>query len=94
MKMLQRPPFIQVLLAILLLSIATGASAREASKLGPNGEGGACPGAIETDEQDLPATKRAQAAPRAKAKAAPALRSGADTTTRPRWHSFLPGMFR
>lgn len=87
-----------LLLSLLLLSAGSMAGAREVRLHGPNGDGG-CPDA---------ATPAATAAP-AKATTTPAIRAtkikpvvtvrssgGDDNTTShaPRWHSFLPGMFR
>lgn len=87
------------LVAFLLFAVATTASAREVSKQGPNGNGGSCPGVAVTADVEAvaaaTASKRQSSPARAKAPpAAPMLRSGSDDTSRPRWHSFLPGMFR
>lgn len=92
--------------ALLLLTCAAlgtfsvGVSAREVRLQGPNGEGGTCPTAAATEAEVAdPAVAGKRASTRAKAKAAPMSRSsgggdGSDTANRPRWHSFLPGMFR
>ena len=87
---------------LLLLCLAAGAEARDIRMHGPNGDGGgSC-----SDESSTPL---ANLVPAAKATAAPAHRAGkpkAPTALRsggggddvgmhaPRWHSFLPGMFR
>ena len=85
--------------SLLLLCLCTGAYARDIRMHGPNGDGGSC-----TDESSaplaalVPAKPIPAAIPRAgKPKAPTALRSGGDDSTgmhAPRWHSFLPGMFR
>lgn len=90
---------------LLLLCLATGAQARDIRMHGPNGDGGgSC-----ADESNaplaslLPSTKAAATAPvhrAGKPKAPTALRSGGGGggddigMHAPRWHIFLPGMFR
>jgi hypothetical protein len=84
---------------LLLLCASAMAGAHEVRMHGPNGDGGSCP-----DPKEVPAAVVAPAAKssvsavgHAKAKAPPAFRAGADddsSTHMPRWHSFLPGMFR
>lgn len=80
-----------------LLILSAGVSAREARLQGPNGDGGTCPevAAVDTDTAPAPAASK-RAAVREKPKATPMSRggSGGESTTRPRWHSILPGMFR
>ena len=86
--------------SLLLLCLCTGAYARDIRMHGPNGDGGSC-----TDESSaplaalVPAKPIPAAIPRAgKPKAPTALRSGGGGDDigmhAPRWHSFLPGMFR
>lgn len=84
----------RLLLAASLFALSAGASARDVRMHGPNGDGGSCPDATEETDAPVPAPKRTQAGARDKAKSAPMMRSAGDSTTRPRWHSFLPGMFR
>jgi len=86
---------------LLLLCICAGANARDIRMHGPNGDGGgSCADESATPLADLaPVAKAAPATlPRSgKPKAPTALRSGGDDSTgmhAPRWHSFLPGMFR
>lgn len=86
-------------LALALLALSMGAVAREVRHQGPNGDGGDCPIAAAEAETGTPAPARRAADPRGKAKASPMVRGsggndGEGATARPRWHSFLPGMFR
>ncbi|NUS39743.1 MAG: hypothetical protein HOQ02_12070 [Lysobacter sp.] len=90
---------------LLLLCLAAGAQARDIRMHGPNGDGG---GSCADDSSAplanlLPATRATPAAPLhrdGRPKAPTTLRSGGssggdDTGMHaPRWHSFLPGMFR
>jgi hypothetical protein len=84
-------------LLVLLLCCASSLSlARDVQLHGANGEGGSevCP-----EQAAPPATiKRAAPASRGKAKAPASLRGGGGDDDvgphTPRWHSFLPGMFR
>lgn len=74
------------------------AGAREVRLQGANGDGGDCR-ELRTQQQEDPASAvtakpPAHAAARGKTGTAPMARSGGDTSARPRWHSFLPGMFR
>lgn len=94
MTVLRRSRTVRLLLAASLFTLSVGASARDVRLHGPNGDGGSCPDAIEESQAPAPAPKRAQAGTRDKAKSAPMMRSAGDSATRPRWHSFLPGMFR
>jgi hypothetical protein len=87
-------------LCLLLLSVSSIASARDVRLHGANGDGGACPDA--TPAPAAPATTTAaKPAPttvgRGKTKAPILFRAGGDDDVgphTPRWHSFLPGMFR
>ena len=86
---------------LLLLCVCMGAQARDIRMHGPNGDGGgSCADESSTPLAELiPVAKAAPAAlPRGgKPKAPTALRSGGDDSTgmhAPRWHSFLPGLFR
>jgi hypothetical protein len=86
-----------VLVIAVLLALSAGAAAREVHMQGPNSGGGTCPDARIDDNSSAPAPQvPKRVAARDKAKAAPMLRSGGDNsdTSRPRWHSILPGMFR
>jgi hypothetical protein len=85
-------------LCLFLLCSSAMVSARDVRMHGANGDGGACAepaspaGAIATTAK--PATTTA--ASHAKIKAPTLFRGGDDDATphMPRWHSFLPGMFR
>ena len=85
----------RMLVLALLLCVALPVAARDVRMLSPNG-GGDCPAMQDDDteaDDDKVAGKRAGAATKAKAPA----RRGADgeaAVRPPRWHSFLPGMFR
>ncbi|WP_460814273.1 hypothetical protein [Luteimonas pelagia] len=78
-----------------------GVQAREIALHGPNGDGGTCvasrgDAAVEPDAAD--ARDATPAKPSAKPAAPRAGGGGSGGVTRttqpPRWHSFLPGMFR
>jgi hypothetical protein len=84
---------------LLLLCISSIVSARDVRLHGANGDGGACPDAARASvlpETTSPA-KPAPTTVRGKAKAPILFRAGGDDDIgphTPRWHSFLPGMFR
>lgn len=84
--------------AICLLLLCTSAivSARDVRMHGANGDGGACaePAAAPAVVAPKPATTTATS--HAKIKTPPLFRGGDDDSAphMPRWHSFLPGMFR
>lgn len=83
---------------LLLLCVSSIVSARDVRMHGANGDGGAC------TEPAPAATAAAQTATRqapgmllhSKVKTPPLFRGGDDDIGphTPRWHSFLPGMFR
>lgn len=81
-------------LCLLLLSASLPSGARDLRQLGPGGDGGGCPDAVAGDDVETvrSAGKRSPAAVRPK----PAVTRGGDGSgvRPPRWHSFLPGMFR
>jgi hypothetical protein len=86
-------------LCLLLLCTSAMVSARDVRMHGANGDGGACgepaaAPAATTASPSKPATTTASG--HAKVKTPPLFRGGDDDTTphMPRWHSFLPGMFR
>ena len=84
---------------LLLLCASSMASAHDVRMHGPNGDGGDCSDAKTTaGVLRAPAAKPAgSATSHAKSKAALPLHAGGDDDTSPhmpRWHSFLPGMFR
>jgi hypothetical protein len=84
------------LLCVLLLSLSAFADARDVRMHGPNGDGGseACP----VPAASPPALTRqtSTTTSHGKAKTPPLFRGGDDDAGphAPRWHSFLPGMFR
>ena len=92
----------QIVLSVALLCASGLAMAAESRQLGPDGDGN-CPETgtaanDATDEAD-PDAAAAPARRTQKAKPTPAARSGGGNgagqrNTAPRWHSFLPGMFR
>lgn len=88
------------LLPLLLVCFHLPATAAEVRQLSANGGGGACPPAAQAVEDDGVGTqlpgKRSAATPPKAADKLPARRGGTeDPQVRPpRWHSFLPGMFR
>ncbi|MGN6513804.1 MAG: hypothetical protein ACTHKZ_09590 [Lysobacteraceae bacterium] len=89
---------------LLLLCLAAGAHARDIRMHGPDGDsGGSCADESNAPMASLvPAAKPAQDAPvhrAGKPKAPTTLRGGSgggddSGMHAPRWHSFLPGMFR
>ena len=91
-----------ILLSVALLCACGQVMAAEARHMGPDGSGGTCPdtAAANTDRNsDDDTDNEAVAAPvRRPQKAKPAPTShgnaGGNRSTAPRWHSFLPGMFR
>jgi hypothetical protein len=86
-------------LCLFLLCASAMVSARDVRMHGANGDGGACAEpasapAATTAPQPKPAATTATG--HGKVKTPPLFRGGDDDTTShmPRWHSFLPGMFR
>lgn len=93
-----RPSLIPALLSIVLLGACSQALAVESRQMAADG-GASCPdSAASSARDDAQADPNAPATPlkhASKAKAAAAPRaSGGNRSTAPRWHSFLPGMFR
>lgn len=99
-----RPLPLRPMLLCLALLLACGhAGATESRQMGPDGSG-ACPessttGSEHADEaegDDATASAPARRTPKAKpaASAAPQASGGGRSGTPPRFHSFLPGMFR
>ena len=87
--------FRYVFLVLLLCCASSISLARDVQMHGANGDGGseACP----DQAASAAATKRAPVIRTGKAKAPASLRGGDSTDAgvrAPRWHSFLPGMFR
>ena len=91
------------MLCLLLIFASTTLSAREVRLQGANSGGGQCTeiaNAVDEATAKPPAKPRTTAAqPRKPVKAVPTARSDGDDdvgvrVSAPRWHSFLPGMFR
>ncbi len=95
---------VRLCLALLLICACAVVSAREVHLQTPNGETGTCP---EPETSATTAAPKAAPAPAPARSAKPAGKQaaasgttqggGGDATVRsqgPRWHSFLPGMFR
>lgn len=87
-----------ILLSVALLCASGLGMAAESRQLSPDGDGSCPETAAAADEAD-PDAAAAPARRTQKAKPAPAARSGGggaagQRNTAPRWHSFLPGMFR
>jgi hypothetical protein len=86
-------------LALLLICACAGVSAREVRLQSPNGETGTCPQAEAAPATDVKHIRAAGPArkPAGKPTRAQGGGGGDDASIRnqgPRWHSFLPGMFR
>lgn len=81
-------------ICLLLLCASLPLAARDLRQMGANGDGGSCPEVLAADEAATPArgaARRGAGVPGDK----PATRGGDTQSVRPpRWHSFLPGMFR
>lgn len=90
----------RITFCLLLLCMCTTVGAREMRLQGDDSNGGSCPeiaAAVAEAEGKTSATKPRAATPAA-SRGKPAKSSGGRGETQrvqaPRWHSFLPGMFR
>ena len=92
-----------LVLALGLVSAGAAAATRDVALHGPNGDGGsdcggtdAVPAVAAPVAADAKATKPAKKPPATRIKPIVPVRGGGDDTSThaPRWHSFLPGMFR
>lgn len=87
----------RILFCLLLICLCTTASARE-MRQGAGSDDGSCPeiaAAVAEAEANAPVTKPRAAAPtRTKSGKVSGARGDAQRVQAPRWHSFLPGMFR
>ncbi len=87
----------RLVFCVLLLSASSAAMARDVRLHGADGNGGDCPEAA-ASEAATPhmIDKRPPAATRGKAKVPTTFRGSSDDngSRTPRWHRFLPGMFR
>ena len=92
-------------LLMLCAFASTGVAAREVALMGPGSGGGNSTQCAdeEIEAAVVEATQKSSAPkprgpvaqqPRKPAKAAPAARTESSRVAAPRWHSFLPGMFR
>jgi len=90
---------LRLAIAVLLICICAATSAREVRKLSA-GDGGSCPDMVAAKaqaEEKAPATRPREAnVAAAPDPRKPATVRGSDQPRlhTPRWHSFLPGMFR
>lgn len=86
-----RTALLVMTLALPLLALPAQARDVRMSAAGGGGGGTDCPGQAEDDEAEVDPTRVGKRASRDK----PVMTRGAEPqVTRPRWHSFLPGMFR
>ena len=86
----------RILFCLILICLCTTASAREMRQ---GSDDGSCPeitAAVAEAEGSAPATKPRAATPAARTKSSKpsSARGDAQRVQAPRWHSFLPGMFR
>jgi len=83
-------------LCLLLLSLSAFADARDVRMHGANGDGGSDACAVPAAPAPAPTKQASSATSHGKAKTPPLFRGGDDDSSphAPRWHSFLPGMFR
>lgn len=87
-------------LCLLLTCASFAAGARDVRQAGANGDGGTCPEALSAAamEQEGPARAEGKRDPAAGGKSTRARGGGGGGDNpgmrAPRWHSFLPGMFR
>lgn len=83
------------MLCILLLCASATVVARDIRMQSANGEEGVCPSAESEAIDDAKPVATRTATPAKRAKQPATVRGGDNTRTHgPRWHSFLPGMFR
>jgi hypothetical protein len=85
-------------LCLLLTCASFAAGARDVRQAGANGDGGTCPEALSAAamEEEAPARAEDKRDPAAGGKSTRARGGGGGNPgmRAPRWHSFLPGMFR
>jgi hypothetical protein len=87
----------RIALSLLLVCACVSIDAREIRLSGANGDGGSCPDLTATVASDAADKSRATTQPvRAKPAKPATTRATGDggRVSTPRWHSFLPGMFR
>ncbi|WP_159017421.1 hypothetical protein [Cognatiluteimonas profundi] len=86
----------RTVVCLLLLGLSSMANARDVRMHGPNGDGGALADSPAIATPAPTPAKHDSTTAHAKVKTPPLFRSGDDDggSRTPRWHSFLPGMFR
>ena len=86
---------LRLALALLLVSASAPSGARDLRQLGPGGDGGSCPEAVAGEDAPdvVRSTDKRSPAP-ARPKSAVTRGGDSGSVRAPRWHSFLPGMFR
>jgi hypothetical protein len=89
---------IRLALCLLLTCASFAAGARDVRQAGANGNGGVCPEALSAAAMEEETSARAddKREPAAATKPTRTRGGGGDNpgVRAPRWHSFLPGMFR
>jgi hypothetical protein len=90
---------LRLALCLLLFCACLPAMARDVKMSGANGDGGACPDHVAAGIEDAQAVRggKRTATSGAASRDKPAATRGTDAENvvrPPRWHSFLPGMFR
>lgn len=82
-------------LCLLLTCASFAAGARDVRQAGANGDGGTCPEALSAAvDEPTPARPGDKREPAAAGKSTRARGGDNQSLRAPRWHSFLPGMFR
>lgn len=88
----------RLLTCLLLFCVTLPVAARDAKMSGANGDGGTCPDHLSAGIDDAAAVRGDQrAAPAAATREKAPVSRGTESENAvrpPRWHSFLPGMFR
>lgn len=85
---------LRALPVLILLSLALPAEAREARMAGPGGDGAGCSSDYASPGPDVDPVRAAKRPESEKPAIPRGTGSDADASRPPRWHSFLPGMFR
>ena len=83
----------RICLCLLIALASAGAIAREVKMSSP--DSGSCPEAAASKPSKQKVAPPRETSPARETRARPSLHSDSDVTSgKPRWHSFLPGMFR
>lgn len=88
------PMSIRLALCLLLICASFAVAARDVRQAGANGDGGSCPQELSATVEDPAPAPPAHKREPATDKAAQARGGDGQALRAPRWHSFLPGMFR